>query len=47
MAINAGYWDSSHQKQERAYSGSQSRSAWRLNGEMRRRLILRVTGFTR
>ena len=34
-------------KQERAYSGIQSRCAWSLDGEMRRRLILHETGFTR
>ena len=33
--------------QERAYNGIQSRSAWRFDREMRRRLILRETGFTR
>ena len=34
-------------EQERAYSANQSRSAWRLDRETRRRLILREIGFTR
>ena len=34
-------------QQERGYSVIQSRSSWRLDRQMKGRLILRETGFTR